>query len=405
MTPSSANPASTADIVWSDPGRAAFFAQWLSVTSAASQLDPATLRLASADASFRRYFRIDRIDRAAGSCIIMDAPPALEDCAPFVKIAALMAEAGLNAPRVLAWDKAQGFMLLSDLGSQTMMQLIQQQAPLDAFPPAGSPIHQMYMDAVDALIAWQLSSRPGVLPAYDDALLSRELQLFPDWYIAKHRGITVDAGMQEKLSGFFAQIKDSNLNSLGGARVFVHRDFMPRNLMAPTLVAARTALPPEGAVPPWGGQAAGLMPPSVGTAESLSPSRLGVLDFQDAVYGPITYDIASLMRDAFLSWDEEFVLDITIRYWQKARNAGLPVGDDFGEFYRAVEWMGLQRHLKILGIFARLTLRDGKPHYLADTPRFIKYARSTASRYRQLGPLMVLLDEIERNETRVGYTF
>ena len=405
MTPSFANPASTADIVWSDPGRAAFFAQWLSVTSAASQLDQATLRLASADASFRRYFRIDRIDRAAGSCIIMDAPPALEDCAPFVKIAALMAEAGLNAPRVLAWDKAQGFMLLSDLGSQTMMQLIQQQAPLDPFPPAGSPIHQMYMDAVDALIAWQLSSRPGVLPAYDDALLSRELQLFPDWYIAKHRGITVDAGLQDKLAGFFAQIKDSNLNSLGGARVFVHRDFMPRNLMAPTLVAARTALPPEGAVPPWGGPAAGLMTPSVGTAESLSPSRLGVLDFQDAVYGPITYDIASLMRDAFLSWDEEFVLDITIRYWQKARKAGLPVGDDFGEFYRAVEWMGLQRHLKILGIFARLTLRDGKPHYLADTPRFIKYSRSTASRYRQLGPLMVLLDEIEGNETRVGYTF
>ena len=405
MTPSSANPASTADIVWSDPERAAFFAQWLSVTSAASQLDPATLRLASADASFRRYFRIDRIDRAAGSCIIMDAPPALEDCAPFVKIAALMAEAGLNAPRVLAWDKAQGFMLLSDLGSQTMMQLIQQQAPLEPFPPVGSPIHQLYMDAVDALIAWQLSSRPGVLPAYDDALLSRELQLFSDWYIAKHRGITVDAGLQDKLAGFFAQIKDSNLNSLGGARVFVHRDFMPRNLMAPTLVAARTALPPEGAVPPWGGPAAGLMPPSVGTAESLSPSRLGVLDFQDAVYGPITYDIASLMRDAFLSWDEEFVLDITIRYWQKARKAGLPVGDDFGEFYRAVEWMGLQRHLKILGIFARLTLRDGKPHYLADTPRFIKYARSTASRYRQLGPLMVLLDEIEGNETRVGYTF
>jgi aminoglycoside/choline kinase family phosphotransferase len=364
---------SATEIVWSDPARAAAFAQWLSVTSAACQLDPATLRLASADASFRRYFRIDQ---GAGSCIIMDAPPALEDCAPFVKIAALMAEAGLSAPRVLAWDEAQGFMLLSDLGSQTMMQVIQQQAPLDPFPPAGSPIHQMYMDAVEALIAWQLSSRPGVLPAYDDALLSRELQLFPDWYIAQHRGITVDTGLQDKLAGFFAQIKDSNLNSLGGARVFVHRDFMPRNLMAPTLVASLS-----------------------------SPSTLGVLDFQDAVYGPITYDIASLMRDAFLSWDEEFVLDITIRYWQKARKAGLPVGDDFGEFYRAVEWMGLQRHLKILGIFARLTLRDGKPHYLADTPRFIKYARSTASRYRQLGPLMVLLDEIEGNETRVGYTF
>jgi aminoglycoside/choline kinase family phosphotransferase len=405
MTPSSPNPASTADIVWSETARGAFFAQWLSATSAARQLDPATLRLASADASFRRYFRVDHMDPSMGSCIIMDAPPAQEDCTPFVQIAALMAEAGLSAPRVLAWDEAQGFMLLSDLGSQTMMQVIQQQAPQDPFPPAGSPIHQMYMDAVDALIAWQLSSRPGVLPAYDDALLSRELQLFPDWYIAKHRGITVNASLQDKLAGFFAQIKESNLNSLGGARVFVHRDFMPRNLMAPTLVAARTALPPEGAVPPWGGPAAGLMAPTVGPADSLPSSRLGVLDFQDAVYGPITYDIASLMRDAFLSWDEEFVLDITIRYWQKARAAGLPVGEDFGEFYRAVEWMGLQRHLKILGIFARLTLRDGKPQYLADTPRFIKYARSTASRYRQLGPLMVLLDEIEGNETRVGYTF
>ena len=406
MTPSDPSPshtlAASPPIVWTDPARAAAFAQWLAATSASFQLDPATLHLASADASFRRYLRISQ---GAGSCIIMDAPPALEDCAPFVKVAELMARAGLNAPRVLAWDEAHGFMLLSDLGVQTMMQVIQQQAPLDAFPPAGSAVHQMYMDAVDALIRWQLSSRPDVLPAYDDALLSRELALFPDWYIARHRGIAVDAGMQEKLAGFFAQIKDSNLHSLGGARVFVHRDFMPRNLMAPTLVASRTALPPEGAVPPWGGPAAGMMAPSAGTADSLPPSRLGVLDFQDAVYGPITYDIASLMRDAFLSWDEEFVLDITIRYWQKARKAGLPVGDDFGEFYRAVEWMGLQRHLKILGIFARLTLRDGKPQYLADTPRFIKYARSTASRYRQLGPLMVLLDEIEGNETRVGYTF
>ena len=406
MTPSSANTAINADIVWSDPGRAAFFARWLSVTSAACQLDPATLRLASADASFRRYFRIDHIGLDAGSCIIMDAPPALEDCAPFVKIAALMTAAGLNAPRVLAWDEAQGFMLLSDLGSQTMMQVIQQQAPLDPFPPAGSPIHQMYMDAVDALIAWQLSSQPGVLPAYDDALLSRELQLFPDWYIAQHRGITVDADMQEKLAGFFAQIKDSNLNSLGSARVFAHRDFMPRNLMiSPSLKSlARTETSSPAAGPPQGGAApsGGSEPHAVG---SVGAYKLGVLDFPDAVYGPITYDIASLMRDAFLSWDEEFVLDITIRYWQKARKAGLPVGEDFGEFYCAVEWMGLQRHLKILGIFARLTLRDGKPHYLADTPRFIKYARSTASRYRQLGPLMVLLDEIEGNETRVGYTF
>ena len=225
------------------------------------------------------------------------------------------------------------------------------------------------MQAVDALIAWQLASRPGVLPPYDDALLSRELALFPEWYVARHRGLALDGGLQDKLDAMFEHIKASNLQSLGGARVYVHRDFMPRNLMVD------------------------------------ENGELGILDFQDAVYGPISYDIASLMRDAFLTWEEDFVLDITVRYWQKARKAGLPVGDDFGEFYRAVEWMGLQRHLKVLGIFARLTLRDGKPKYLADTPRFIKYARNTAARYRQLGPLMVLLDQIEGNETRVGYTF
>ena len=399
MTPSTSRAPNSTDevmpitsaVTWSDSARADAFAQWLVATSATCQLDPLTLRLASADASFRRYFRIDQ---GAGSCIIMDAPPAQEDCAPFVKVAGLMAQAGLNAPRVLAWDQAQGFMLLSDLGSQTMMDVIKQQASLDIVPQNGELIHRLYMDAVDALIQWQLSSKPDVLPAYDDALLSRELALFPDWYIAQHRGITVDTALQEKLTVFFAQIKDSNLNSLGGARVFVHRDFMPRNLMAPTLPTACGSRPPGGADFARGG-------PSL---QSMAPT-LGVLDFQDAVYGPITYDIASLMRDAFLSWDEEFVIDITIRYWQKARKAGLPVGDDFGEFYRAVEWMGLQRHLKILGIFARLTLRDGKPQYLTDTPRFIKYARSTASRYRQLGPLMVLLDEIEGNETRIGYTF
>ncbi len=401
MTPSSSSTPETRDaamptastIGWSDPARSAAFTAWLAAHSAVHQLAPQSLRLASADASFRRYFRIDQ---GAGSCIIMDAPPAQEDCAPFAKVAALMAQARLNAPRVLAWDQANGFMLLSDLGSHTMMEVIKQQGSLDIVPQNGQFIHQLYMDAVDALIQWQLSSRPDVLPAYDDALLSRELALFPDWYIAQHRGISIDTAMQTKLAGFFAQIKDSNLNSLGGARVFVHRDFMPRNLMAPTLVASRTTLPPEGADFARSG-------PSL---QSMAPTQaLGVLDFQDAVYGPITYDIASLMRDAFLSWDEEFVIDITIRYWQKARKASLPVGDDFGEFYRAVEWMGLQRHLKILGIFARLTLRDGKPQYLADTPRFIKYARSTASRYRSLGPLMVLLDEIEGNETRIGYTF
>ncbi len=388
-------------IVWTDATRADAFARWLASTAPAHGLRPHTLRLASADASFRRYFRVETT--TGGSCIIMDAPPAQENCRPFVKIADLMANGGLNAPRVLAWDEADGFMLLTDLGAQTMLDVIEQQTE----PVRTQAAYALYLQAVDALIAWQLASRPDVLPAYDDALLSRELALFPEWYVAKHRGITLDSALLGKLDSLFAQIKASNLQSLAGVRVYVHRDFMPRNLMVdhtPTLVASRAsgvALPlssQTGANFPGGG-------PSENFTAATGNNGLGVLDFQDAVYGPITYDIASLMRDAFISWPEDFVLDITIRYWERARKAGLPVGDDFGEFYRAVEWMGLQRHLKILGIFARLTLRDGKPKYLADTPRFIGYARSTCARYRQLGPLMVLLDEIEGNETRVGYTF
>jgi aminoglycoside/choline kinase family phosphotransferase len=370
-------------IAWADSARAGAFGAWLQASATAHGLLPETLQLASADASFRRYFRIRSTD--GSSRIIMDAPPAQENCQPFVQVATLMAEAGLNAPRVLAWDQPQGFMLLSDLGAQTMLDVIEQQPETNKTQRA----YTLYREAVDALITWQLASRPDVLPAYDEALLSRELALFPDWYVAKHRSITLDAAAQATLDKAFAQIKASNLQSLNGARVYVHRDFMPRNLM----VAQFSDGPPLGKLAPSGGSA---------VREATS---VGVLDFQDAVYGPITYDIASLMRDAFISWPEDFVLEITVRYWEQARKAGLPVGDDFGEFYRAVEWMGLQRHLKILGIFARLTLRDGKPKYLADTPRFINYARSTCARYRQLGPLMVLLDQIEGNETRVGYTF
>jgi aminoglycoside/choline kinase family phosphotransferase len=352
---------------WADPARASAFAHWLSSLAPQHALQTDSVRLASADASFRRYFRVDTASGA--SLIIMDAPPALEDCKPFVKIAALMQDAGLRAPQVLAWDEAQGFMLLSDLGTQTLLDVIAPPAAIEnLFEPTRAQF-DLYMDAADLLVRWQLASKPDVLPPYDEALLSRELALFPEWYVGRHRGFALDAGLMGKLEPMFAQIKASNLHSLDGARVYVHRDFMPRNLMVS------------------------------------SSGELGVLDFQDAVYGPVTYDIASLMRDAFISWEEEVVLDITVRYWQKARKAGVPVGDDFGEFYRAVEWMGLQRHLKVLGIFARLSLRDGKPKYLADTPRFIKYARATCARYRQLGPLMVLLDEIEGNETRVGYTF
>lgn len=342
---------------WSDPERAKAFAQWLEHIAERHRLLPATVRLASADASFRRYFRIDTSD-AAMTRIVMDAPPAQENSAPFVHVAKLMRAAGLTAPQVLEWDEAQGFLLLDDLGRQTMLEVID---PADA--DAARPL---YAQAIDALIRWQLASRPDVLPPYDRALLERELALFPEWYIARHRGMRVEGQLQERLERSFKLIVENNL---AAPRVYVHRDFMPRNLMI------------------TGGP------------------TLGVLDFQDAVHGPITYDIASLMRDAFLSWDEDFVLDITVRYWEQARKAGLPVDEDFGAFYRAVEWMGLQRHLKVAGIFARLTLRDGKPRYLADTPRFIAYIRATAGRYRELTPLLRVIDEVEGTQAATGFAY
>ena len=338
----------------------------------AHALLPHSLRLASADASFRRYLRLDCAGGAHASLIVMDAPPDKEDCQSFVQVAQLMAQAGLRVPEVLAWDRAQGFMLLTDLGSHTLLQAMDLQAP----PPLAH-----YLDAVEALVAWQKASQPGQLPPYDTALLMRELELFPQWYVGTYRGITLSEAQRKVMDQAFARIVAHNLS---WPSVYVHRDFMPRNLMI-----------------------AGVGAPTFATAPNSAPSatRLGVLDFQDAVYGPITYDIASLLRDAFLSWDEEFCLDVTIRYWERARKAGLPVGDDFGEFYKGVEWMGLQRHLKVAGIFARLTLRDGKPQYLADTPRFIDYIRATCSRYIELKPLLRLVEKIEGIEVPMGFAF
>ncbi|WP_440105911.1 aminoglycoside phosphotransferase family protein [Acidovorax sp. BL-A-41-H1] len=382
---------SQALVTWADPAREAAFHAWLAPLAQTHQLVPATLRPASADASFRRYLRID--SATGESRIIMDAPPDKENCAPFVQVQALMAGAGLNVPQILAWDQAGGFMLLSDLGSQTLIELLDPERPQDAYA--------WYQQATDVLLAWQKASQPGVLPAYDEALLRRELALFPDWYLAQHRGVTLDATQQATLQNAFSAIVAHNL---AAPSVYVHRDFMTRNLMAPTLPAARGSLPPEGAL-------AALGRPG-GSSDGARSTALGVLDFQDAVYGPITYDIASLLRDAFISWEEEFVIDITVRYWEKARKAGLlgansasGWGDDFGEFYRAVEWMGLQRHLKVAGIFARLTLRDGKPKYLADAPRFMGYIRATANRYRQLGPLLKMLDQIEGTEPVTGFAY
>ena len=259
-----------------------------------------------------------------------------------------------NAPEVIEADERQGFLLLSDLGRDTYLAVLNE---------ANAP--PLFADAIDALVRWQLASRPGELPPYDEALLRRELDLFPDWYVARHLNHELSPAQRDVLEAMFRRILASNLAQ---PAVYVHRDFMPRNLM----VAAPNP---------------------------------GVLDFQDAVMGPIAYDVASLFRDAFISWEEERVIDWTIRYWERARRAGLPVAADFGSFWRDVEWMGLQRHLKVLGIFARINYRDGKPHYLADTPRFVGYVRSVARRYDELAPLARLLDELEGVAHRVGYTF
>jgi hypothetical protein len=358
---SAPNPSQADSVSWTDPARQVVFDRWLSGLAVSHGLLPDSLRVASADASFRRYLRVNSVD--GGSRIVMDAPPDKENSEPFVRIAALMQDTGLQAPKVLNWDQAHGFMLLSDLGDATMMSAIDPEHP--------QTNHGLYMQAVDTLVQWQLASRPGVLPPYDAALLHRELSLFPDWYLAQHRGVQLEGAQREVFDKAFALIVQRNL---AAPSVYVHRDFMPRNLMMP-----------------------------------FQNEQLGVLDFQDAVYGPITYDIASLMRDAFLTWDEDFVLDITIRYWEKARKAGLMDFEDwhsdFGAFYRAVEWMGLQRHLKVAGIFARLTLRDGKPRYLADAPRFLHYIRTTCDRYRELGPLLKLIDEIEGTTPQVGFAY
>ena len=314
------------------------------------QLEPA-----SADASFRRYFRISLADRGE-SRIVMDAPPRQEDCRPFIHVAALLRQAGLNAPAVLAQDLEQGFLLLTDLGATTYLAALERD---------DASADTLFRDATDALIAWQLASRPGVLPPYDAALLRRELDLFPDWYLARHLGLALSPAQRQVLERMFALIMASNLAE---PAVYVHRDYMPRNLM-------------------------------------LSEPNPGILDFQDAVYGPISYDVASLVRDAFISWEEERALDWVVRYWDRARRAGLPLGADFGDFYRDLEWMGLQRHLKVLGIFARIHYRDGKPGYVEDTPRFVRYARAVAGRYNALAPLAHLFDEIEKQQATQGKIF
>jgi N-acetylmuramate 1-kinase len=307
---------------------------------------------ASADASFRRYFRVWLDDK---TFIAMDAPPSHEDCQPFLHVARLFLEAGVNVPRILMQDLSQGFLLLTDLGDTTY---------LTALPRGDAGA--LYRDALAALTSIQLASRPGELPSYDEGRLMAEMRLFPDWYIDKHLQATLSAGQKESLESTFRLVLANNLNQ---PRVFVHRDYHSRNLM-------------------------------------LSDPNPGILDFQDAVYGPITYDLVSLFKDAYIAWDEEQVLDWIIRhYWEPARRLGLPVAGDFAAFYRDYEWMGVQRHIKVLGIFARLYHRDGKAGYLNDMPLVMRYLRQACERYRELNPVLRLLDAVERQQPAVGYTF
>lgn len=327
----------------SDPGkfvdRTQQLQQWLNQVVD----QPYTLTTASADASFRRYFRVHL---PAQTLIAMDAPPPQEDCRPFVQVAGQLLAAGLNVPHILAQDLEQGFLLLSDLGNDTYLS---QLTPENA--------KALYGDACQALIRMQLATQPGSLPAYDSALLMRELQLFPEWYVAKHLGITLTTEQQAVIDKTFTLLIN---NIVQQPQVTVHRDYHSRNLMV--------------------------------TAEH----NPGVLDFQDAVIGAITYDLVSLFKDAYIRWNEEDLMDWVVRYWQAAKKAGLPVNEDFGEFYKDFEWMGVQRHIKVLGIFARLYHRDGKDGYLKDMPLVMQYLQSACERYVELRPFLKLLLSLEK---------
>ena len=315
---------------------------WLKALEASWQLDLDSLMPASADASFRRYFRIRSKNPNFGTLIVMDAPPQHEPLDAFMKVDLLLSEAGLNVPKILEQNIVEGFLLLNDLGTKTYL------AELNT-----ETADQLYKDATHALVLMQMASKPDVLPNYDEALLQRELDLFPDWYLKKHLNLTLNKQQEEQLKKSFELIIENNLTQ---AKVYVHRDYHSRNLML---------------------------------TEKNNP---GVIDFQDAVYGPITYDASSLWRDAYIAWPEERVIDWVIKFWEEGRKAELPMPNDFGQFYRDFEWMGLQRHLKILGIFARLFHRDGKDGYLKDIPLVLEYAIATANRYIELKPLARILE-------------
>ena len=331
-------------------GRITLLKDWLSQRLAGK---PFSLEPASSDASFRRYFRVRTGEDA--SLIAMDAPPAQENCEPFIRIAKLLGSTGVNVPELLEQDTALGFLLLSDLGATTYLEeLLRLRGKTDSAAGRSSEIDSLYLDAMRSLVTIQRASIPGVLPEYDRTLLTREMRLFPDWYVQHQLRATLSPAQTVAMESAFEAILKNNLAQ---ARVFVHRDYHSRNLM-------------------------------------VCEPNPGILDFQDAVYGPISYDLVSLLRDAYIEWDEERVIDWCIRYWELARRAGLPIAGDFADFYRDFEWMGVQRQIKVVGIFARLSIRDGKNAYLRDQPLVMRYLVRACRRYRELSGLARLLDEL-----------
>ena len=360
--PTPPSTSSNAVVTWSDTDREAAFWRWFTPLATQHGLDGASLAPASADASFRRYLRVGAVT-GQHSLIVMDAPPPQEDVRPFVDMAGRIQQAGLHAPAVLAVEPVLGFVLLGDLGRDLYLTTLKAAEPAQA--------DRLMRDAVTALVHWQQHMDGHGLPAYDDALLRRELGLFPEWCVQREFGLS----WTDKQQATWDRLCDRLVASaLAQPTVVVHRDWMPRNLMV--------------AVP-----------------------NPGILDFQDAVVGPVTYDIASLLRDAFHSWDEPQEIDWAVRWWQQARAAGVlgepgdsPLATDFGECWRAIEWMGLQRHLKVLGIFCRLKHRDGKPAYSADLPRFFAYAAKVALRYVELKPLVALLEPMSGPLTATGFS-
>ncbi|HXW64523.1 MAG TPA: phosphotransferase [Burkholderiaceae bacterium] len=337
---------------------------WLQPLSATYGLQLETLRPASSDASFRRYFRVDagaaqQSQRHAASYVVMDAPPTHEDCRPFVHIAQLLARQGVSTPEIIAGDIERGFLLLSDFGTTTYA---------DALMQPGVDIAALYGDALTALVRLQQAQPGATLPPYDEQRLLSEMRLFPDWYLARHLGKEPTANERRVLESSFAQLIEAATSQ---PQVLVHRDYHCRNLMV---------LPPPQHNP-------------------------GVLDFQDAVVGPITYDLVSLLRDAYVEWPEAQQLDWAARYWEIARGVGLPVPERFDTFWRDLEWMGLQRSLKVLGIFARLCYRDGKTRYLADLPLVLRHTLRVVERYSAFSGLARLLDRVHERTAQTGFTF